>query len=155
MRTNARGTVLLLVLVVLLALTMLGVLVLNSSGKQLSGARHRENAVGLSSCAQAVRQFIAAQVIAGQALTSLSFSVPGTTASISLQGGHYDAIQVTAFTLPGGAPFGVQAGPSVENLANALPMGISAAAVTHTGSAVCTDANGRTYEVEFSFVSST
>lgn len=147
-----RGSALVTVLFVVVAITLLGAAIVGVSGRHLSGARQRESAVGLSNCAMAIRQYLASQVTSGSALASLSFTVPATGTPITLQGGHYDGINVTSFTLPSGAPFGV-ASTSVENIANSMPMTLGTQAVQRTGTAVCTDSNGRNYEVEFSFVS--
>jgi hypothetical protein len=148
-----RGSALLTVLIVLLVVTLLSVGSMVMSGKHLSNAKARESSVGLSNCAHSVRQYLGAQITSGVGVPSLSFSVPGTTAAIKLEGGHYDAINVNSFKLAAPAGFGAQGGTSVENLANALPLTLGKTATPTTGTAVCTDASGRTYEVEFSFIS--
>jgi type II secretory pathway pseudopilin PulG len=158
--TPARGTALLTVLIVLVVITALGAGVILLSGKHMAGAAARESAVGLSNCAQAVRQYIGSQVAAGTVATcpstswpcSLNFSVPGTNAAISLQGGHYDNVTLAGFTLPSPPAFGVKTGNSIENLANSLPLTLGTSKSATTGTAVCIDANGRSYEVEFSFL---
>src|SRR5262249_5843911 len=108
--------------------------------------------MGLSSCAQAVRQYLAAQQAAG-AIGSLSFTVPATGTPITLQGGHYENINIVSFQLPSPPNgFCARVSGATQNLANALRLSIGTGGVTTTGTAVCTDANGRTYEVEFSLV---
>lgn len=146
-----RGVALLTVLVVLLAVSILGATIVVAAGRHLSVARHAETSVGLSNCAMAVRQYIASQVAAG-AFSQLSFTVPGTNASITLQGGHYEGIDINNFTLSAGPSFGVTGGSGVQNLANSLPMTVGASSTQRIGTAVCTDANKRVYEVEFSYV---
>lgn len=152
-----RGTALIVVLFVVLAISLLGAAIVVVSGRHLSSARQRETSVGLSSCAMAVRQYLASQVAAGTPLSSLDFTIPATGTPITLKGGHYDNVNVTSFTLSGGPAFGVGGGSSVENLANAMPMALGVSANQRTGTAVCTtyaDSNSqpRTYEVEFSFI---
>jgi hypothetical protein len=60
---------------------------------------------------------------------------------------------VNSFKLAAPAGFGAVGATSVENLANALPLALGKTSTPTTGTAVCTDASGRTYEVEFSFIS--
>jgi type II secretory pathway pseudopilin PulG len=151
--TLHRGSALLTVLVVLVALTLMAAALLRVSGRQSSGSRQFETSARLSNCAQAVRSYLGSQVAGGAGTDSLSFTVAGTTAPIKLEGGHYETINVTGFKLTPSPPFGVVASASVENLANALPLGVGRTSTPVRGSAVCTDASGRTYEVEFSFVS--
>jgi type II secretory pathway pseudopilin PulG len=150
-KSRRRGTTLLTVLFVVTAITALGAIAVVGSGRHLANARVREANVGLSSCALAVRQYVAAQVT-GAGLTSLNFTVPSTGAAIKLQGGHYDNVQLTAFTLAPGPSFGSGGWASIENIANATPMNLGGGSTQQTGSAVCTDADGRTYEVEFSYL---
>lgn len=152
-QNHDRGSALLTVLIVLLVVTLLSVGSMVMSGKHLANARARESAVGMSNCAQSVRQYLGAQVASGAGVPSLSFSVAGTNATVKIEGGHYDAINVNSFKLAPPPSFGAKGGTSIENLANALPLTLGTAAVPTTGSAVCTDASGRTYEVEFSFIS--
>lgn len=146
-----RGSTLLVVLVVLVIVALLGAAIVTASMGTVSEARNRESAVGLSNCTQAIRHYIYSVVQGNAALTSLSFTLPGTTTPITLQGGHYDAINVTSFILPSGPTFGGITGPDVEQLGNAMPLVALGGASTTIGSAVCTDGNGRSYEVEFSF----
>ena len=142
----------LLVMVMVLAMALLGAGVLVASSKYLSVANASTSSMGLSSCAQAVRQYLAAQQTAGP-LTSLSFTVPSTGTAVTLQGGHYENISTINFQLPSPpGSFGARATASTQNLANALPMNIGTSSPTTTGTAVCSDSNGRTYEVEFSLV---
>jgi hypothetical protein len=155
MRQRSRGNVLLVVLVCLVAISLLGAGILRLTGFSLSNARHRETSVELSSCAQAVRQFISSSVKAGSAMSTdtYSFSIPGTGAQIKLDANHYETGIAVTLPSPAGG-FGAGSGnTSVENLANAMPMGIGGSPVRHTGVALCTDANNRTYEVEYSYVS--
>jgi hypothetical protein len=108
--------------------------------------------MSLSSCAQAVRQYLAAQQAAGS-LGSLALTVPSTGTPITLQGGHYEGIDTVNFKITTTSPsgFGLKTTqPGSQNLAGALPMGIGGNAITTTGTAVCTDSNGRNIEVEFS-----
>jgi hypothetical protein len=146
-----RGSVLFTVLIVVLAITLLGTALMLASGRHLSGARLHETNVGLSNCAMAVRQYIAANVSGGPGLTTLNFTVPSTGATILLTGGHYEAAD-GGFTLAAAPTFGVKSASSVQNIANSMPMTIGTAATQRSGSAVCTDPDGRTYEVEFSWV---
>lgn len=152
MPSRSRGSALLTVLIVLLVITALGAGVIVVTGKFLSGSKARETSVGLSNCAQAVRQYLGSQIVAGVGVPQLSFAVPGTHAAITLSGGHYDAIDVTSFKLPAPPAFGAKAGNSIENLANSLPLTLGTTRTPTTGTAVCTDASGRHYEVEFSFL---
>jgi type II secretory pathway pseudopilin PulG len=167
MATATRGSALLNVIIVLLIVSLLSAGVMLLSGKQLSGARQRETAVGLSSCAQAVRQYIGSQITAKVNATcpstdwpcGLSFTVPGTQTAITLQGGHNIRFADGGpgwpdpnFKLTAVSPLG-GAGSSIENLANAMPLTLGKTLTPTSGSAVCTDASGRTYEVEFSFIS--
>jgi hypothetical protein len=46
----------------------------------------------------------------------------------------------------------VKTGSSVQNIANAMPMVLGSSSTPRVGSAVCTDPDGRTYEVEFSWI---
>lgn len=149
---RARGTALLTVLLVLLAVSIFGAAVVITSSRNLSQARARETSVGLSNCAMAIRHYISSQVAGGGALASLNFKVPGTAQAMTLQGGHYDNIQISSFTLPADTGFGGVSGSSVQNLANAMPMKMGSSATQVTGTAVCTDSNNRNYEVEFSFL---
>jgi archaellin len=150
-RKHFRGSSMLLAMVLVAAMTLVAAAALIATSKQLSGSNAAKTSMGLSSCAQAVRQYLAAQTSAG-AVSSLAFSVPSSGVPITLQGGHYETIDSVNFrfsTAPSG--FGVQTqGGGSQNLAGALPMGIGGASVTTTGTALCTDSNGRTAEVEFS-----
>lgn len=152
MRTHsAGGSVLLTVLIVVLAITLLGTALVVGSGRHLATARIRESNVGLANCALAVRQYVAANVVGGTNMTTLNFTVPATGAAITLVGGHYENA-TGGVTLAGGPTFGVKTGSSVQNIANAMPMALGSSTSQQTGSAVCTDADGKTYEVEFSYV---
>ena len=152
MRTHpARGSVLLTVLIVVLAITLLGTALILGSGRHLASARIRESNVGLANCALAVRQYVAANVVGGGGMTSLNFTVPATGAAITLTGGHYENTPGVVL-LAGGPVFGGKTGTSVQNIANAMPMVLGNASVQSTGTAVCTDADGKTYEVEFSYI---
>jgi hypothetical protein len=166
MRQRSRGNVLLVVLICLVAMSLLGAGLLRFTGFTLSNARQRETAVALSSCAYAVRQFISSAVKAGSTMSTKDylFSIPGTNGQIQIKANHYDSLAPggISVTLPDpkspanpAADWGLAAGAitAVENLANALPMAIGNNAVTHTGVALCTDANSRTYEIEYSYVS--
>lgn len=153
--TGRRGSALITVLFVVLAITLLGAAVVVVSGRHLSESRQRETSVGLSNCALGVRQYLAAQIAAGGgSLTSLSMTIPGTSQAITLVGGHYDAPSAGSFSIPSGPPFGGPSGSSIQSLSNALPMSLGSSATQRTGTAICTDANSppRTFEVEFSFV---
>lgn len=163
MRAGERGSALLTVMIVLVVVTLLGAGIIVASGKNFSNAKSREQSVGLSNCAQAVRNYIGSQItskagfpqatVGGQTVSTMSFTVPGTPTAITLQGGHYDdATSVVAFTLPAAATFGATGGSSIQNLANALPLGVGASATQVRGTARCIDAGGRTYEVEFSYI---
>jgi hypothetical protein len=153
MQTRHSGSVLFTVLIVVLAITLLGTALIVGSGRHLASARIRESNVGLENCAQAVRQFVAANVVAGTAMNTLSFTVPSTGTAITIMGGHYaDAGPTYALALSGGPKFGGTGGSGVQNLANAMPMVLGASSSQQTGSAVCTDPDGKTYEVEFSYV---
>lgn len=158
---NTNGSALLVVLMVLVVLGLLGAATLTFSGQGLSLARNRETAVGLSNCAMAVRQYLASNVRAGATLSSLDFTIPGSSSPIRIQGGHFDNIDGGTFPILPAAPvFGATiGGTSVENIANALPMGIGAGGTIRTGTAVCRmcidnsdNSTCRDYEVEFSFV---
>lgn len=151
MTRSRRGSTLLTVLIVVLAITVLGAAMVVTSGRHLASARVRESNVGLASCAMAVRQYVASQVT-GAGMPTLDFSVPATGTPIKLQGGHYENIQVSAFTLTAPAAFGVKSSSSVQNIANAMPIVLGASSTQQTGSAVCTDQDNHTYEVEFSYV---
>jgi type II secretory pathway pseudopilin PulG len=141
----------LVVMVMVFAMALMGVGVLVSASKYLSSANAATTSVGLSSCAQAVRQYLAAQSAAGS-LGNLSLTVPSTGTPITLQGGHYENISTLNFALPSSpSSFGSRLTATTQNLANALPMNIGGGTTT-TGAAVCTDSNGRTYEVEFSLI---
>jgi type II secretory pathway pseudopilin PulG len=142
----------LMAMLLVLAMTLVGAAALIATSKQLSSANAAKTSMSLSSCAQAVRQYLAAQQAAGSTGT-LALSVPSTGAPITLQGGHYENIDTVNYKITTTAPsgFGLQTqATGSQNLAGALPMGIGGTAVTTTGVAVCTDPNGRTAEVEFS-----
>ena len=153
MRTSrhSRGSVLFTVLIVVLAITLLGTALVLGSGRHLSSARLRESEVGLTNCAMAVRQYVAANVTGGAGLATLNFTVPSTGATITLKGGHFENA-TGSYALAAAPAFGAKAGSSVQNIANAMPMVLGASSTQQTGSAVCTDPDGRTYEVEFSYV---
>jgi Tfp pilus assembly protein PilX len=164
MRQRSRGNVLLVVLICLVAISLLGAGILRLTGFSLSNARHRETSVELSSCAQAVRQYVSSWVKANPTAPfptdTFSFTIPGTSANIVMNANHYTpdpANLMKTLTPPVGtaSTFGTggSGGTSVENLANAMPMGVGSPPVRHTAVALCTDANGRTYEVEYSFAS--
>lgn len=151
---NQRGVSILMVMVLAAVMALLGAGLLVSSNKYLANANAARNSAGLSNCAQAVRQYLQAQAAVGL-ISNLSLLVPGSVdggISISLTGGHYEALSSTTFKLPSTSTFGTQTVPSTQNLANAMPMNIGTAVPNTTGTAVCTDADGRTYEVEFSLV---
>lgn len=148
---HSRGSVLFTVLIVVLAITLLGTALMVGSGRHLAGARLHESNIGLTNCAMAVRQYIAANVTGGVGLSTLNFTVPSTGATITLKGGHYETAD-GGYTLAAAPSFGVKSGGSVQNIANSMPMTIGAGATQRTGSAVCTDPDGRTYEVEFSWI---
>jgi Tfp pilus assembly protein PilX len=154
MQRRSRGNVLLVVLVCLVAISLLGAGILRLTGFTLSNARHRETGVGLSSCAQAIRQFVSASVKSGSTMTTdtYSFSIPGTNGQIKITPEHYDT--------SGGGPtlasdtFGASSAASgVENIGNVLPTRSFGQQKLHSGGTLCTDANGRVYEVEYSYVS--
>jgi type II secretory pathway pseudopilin PulG len=150
-----RGTTLLTVLIVVLAIAVLGGIAVVGSGRYLSNARLRETNVGLENCVQAVRQYVAAQVT-GPGLTAssnLTFTVPATGTSIVIKGGHYEDEKGTnwADTRPASS-FGSPGWSSIENIANAMPMNLGSGSTQQSGFAVCTDTTGRKYEVEFSYV---
>lgn len=142
----------LVVMVMVMVMALLGAGLLVASSKYISSANAAKSSMGLSSCAQAVRQYLAAQMAAGS-VTSLSFTIPSSGTPITLQGGHYENISTLNFRLPSPpSGFGSRVSASTQNLANALPMNIGTSSPTTTGAAVCTDSNGRTYEVEFSLI---
>jgi hypothetical protein len=87
-------------------------------------------------------------------MTSLKFTIPNTDGGVTMQGGHYENLPDGGAVILAGAPssFGVKGGSSVQNIANAMPMVLGSGTSQQIGSAVCTDADGRTYEVEFSYV---
>jgi type II secretory pathway pseudopilin PulG len=138
-----------MVLVVVMALFAAGLLV--SSSKYLSSANAAKTSIGLSSCAQAVRNYLSAQLAAGS-ISSLSFAVPSSGTPISLVGGHYERPDAGNYQLTVTSTFGSRVTATTQNLANALPMNVGTSNPTTSGTAVCTDSDGRTYEVEFSFV---
>jgi hypothetical protein len=146
-----RGSVLFTVLIVVLAITLLGAAIIVGSGRHLASARIRETNEGLVNCAMAVRQYIAANVTSGSSMATLNFTVPSTGAAITLKGGHYENADGGS-ALAAAPVFGVKTGSSVQNIANAMPMVLGTSTTQQTGSAVCTDPDGRTYEVEFSYV---
>jgi len=151
-----RGTALIVVLVVVLAISLLGAGIVVVSGRNLSAARQRETSVGLSACAMAVRQALASQIIGGTLVTNLSFTVPASSNPITLQAGHYANFPISDMNLSLGPPFGGGSGSSVQNLANRLSADVAAMPVQHTGSAMCSTyadstSPARTYEVEFSW----
>jgi type II secretory pathway pseudopilin PulG len=154
-RSRERGTTLLTVLIVVLAIAVLGGIAVVASGRHLSNARLRETNVGLENCALAVRQYVAAQVTgAGLSTTSnLTFTVPATGTSIVIKGGHYENELGTNWADSRNAPsFGSAGWSSIENIANAMPMNLGSGSTQQAGFAVCTDVDGRKYEVEFSYV---
>jgi hypothetical protein len=140
----------LMAMVLSIAMSLLAAGALVATSKYLSATNQATSSMGLSSCAQAVRQYIAAQSAAGS-MATLSLTVPSTGTPVTLQGGHYENINAINFTLPSSpSSFGTRMTTmTTQNLANALPMSIGGGSTT-TGTAVCTDSNGRTYEVEFS-----
>lgn len=148
-----RGSTLLTVLLVVLAITVLGSAMVVTSGRHLATARVRESNVGLANCAMAVRQYVASQITGG-GTTDINFSVPATGTPIKLQGGHYENIQVTlaGYKLSAPPSFGTKSSSSVQNIANSMPIVLGTVAAPVTGAAVCTDQDGHTYEVEFSYV---
>lgn len=142
----------LMAMVLAIAMSLLAAGALVATSKFLSATNAATSSMGLSSCAQAVRQYLTAQQAAGS-LTSLSFTVPSSGTPITLQGGHYENINTINFQLPStSSTFGSRVSSATQNLANALPMNIAGTGSATTGTAVCTDSNGRTYEVEFSLV---
>jgi Tfp pilus assembly protein PilX len=149
-----RGSTLLSVLIVVLAITLLGVAVMLGSSRYLANARNREHNVGLANCAMAVRQYVAGQVTSGTPVTTLRFSIPAVDGGMAILAGHYENTPDGGTVTLAGAPpaFGVKSGASVQNIANAMPMTIGTGTTQQTGSAVCVDPDGRTYEVEFSYV---
>jgi hypothetical protein len=153
---HSRGSVLFTVLIVVLAITLLGTALIVGSGRHLASARIRESNVGLANCALAVRQLVAANVVGGTAMTTLNFTIPATGGATGLQaikivGGHYGNADGGS-VLAGGPSFGQKGGSSVQNIANAMPMVLGSGTTQQTGTAVCTDGDGKTYEVEFSYV---
>jgi hypothetical protein len=141
-----------MVMVMVFLMALLGAGVLVAAGKYVSSANAAKTSMGLSSCAQAVRQYLAAQAAVGT-ITNLSLTVPGTGTPITLKGGHYEAIDTLNFKIQSSpSTFGSRVTVTTQNLANALPMNIGTNTPTTTGVAVCTDSSNRTYEVEFSLV---
>jgi type II secretory pathway pseudopilin PulG len=141
----------LLVMVMVFLLALIGAGVLVAAGKYVSSANAAKTSMGLSSCAQAVRQYLAAQAAVGS-ISNLTLTVPSSGSPITLQGGHYENINTLNFKLPSTSTFGTKVTATTQNLANALPMNVGTSSPTTTGTAVCTDSSGRTYEVEFSLV---
>ena len=142
----------LMALLLVTAMTLVGAAALIATSKQLSGANAAKTSMSLSSCAQAVRQYLAAQQASGS-VGNLALMVPSSGTPITLQGGHYEGIDTVNFKITTTSPsgFGLKTTqPGSQNLAGALPMGVAGNAITTTGTAVCTDSNGRTIEVEFS-----
>jgi hypothetical protein len=142
----------LVVMVLTAVMALLGAGLLVSSSKYLANANAAKTGVGLSSCAQAVRQFLGSRADAGISAVSLYLSSvdAGTAKAIALTGGHYE--NAGTWRLPSTSNFGARVTIATDNLTNALPMSIGTSAPTTTGTAVCTDSDGRTYEVEFSLV---
>jgi hypothetical protein len=141
-----------MVMVMVFLMALLGAGVLVAAGKYVSSANAAKTSMGLSSCAQAVRQYLAAQAAVGT-IANLLLTVPSSGTPITLQGGHYEAINTINFRLPSSpSTFGSRVTVTTQNLANALPMNIGTTIPTTTGVAVCTDSSGRLYEVEFSLV---
>jgi hypothetical protein len=142
-----------MVMVMVFLMALLGAGVLVAAGKYVSSANAAKTSMGLSSCAQAVRQYLAAQAAVGT-ITNLLLTVPSSGTPITLKGGHYENIDTLNFKLPSPPSnnFGSRVTVTTQNLANALPMNIGTSTPTTTGVAVCTDSSGRTYEVEFSLV---
>jgi type II secretory pathway pseudopilin PulG len=141
-----------MVMVLTAVMAVLGAGLLVSSNKYLANANAAKTSTGLSSCAQAVRQYLAAQAALGPiGNLSLTVAADGGT-PITLVGGHYEAADAGNFRLPSTSTFGVRVTASTQNLTNALPMNVGTGTPTTNGTAVCTDSDGRTYEVEFSLV---
>jgi hypothetical protein len=156
MHRRSRGNVLLVVLVCLVAISLLGAGILRLTGFTLSNARHRETGVGLSSCAQAVRQFVSASVRAGGSMNTgtYQFSIPGTNGQqIKITPEHYDTSGGGPTLANDGFGGGASAASGVENIGNVLKTRNFLRKVYHSGGTLCTDANGRVYEVEYSYVS--
>lgn len=145
------GQTLLVVLLVLLVIMMLGGALVTMSGKTMSSAKQRETTVELANCAQAVRSYVGSQVKSGAGLSQMTFTIAGTNAPIKLEGGHYENINISNFSW-NPPSFGSKPSNTVENLANALPLGLGGSNPPTVGTAVCTDTNGHQYEIEFAFV---
>ncbi len=145
------GSAMVLTMVVLVAMTLLsaGALIFasNFNAGGMAMRRHQQ----LANCALAVRQYIASQLRfpSSPQLTTLNFSIPGPAGNIVLQGGHYNQPlpSISQFSITNSSSGGVAT--SIEELGStirAYPGGTNL-----TGSATCTDADNKQYEVEFSF----
>ena len=144
-----RGSAMLMTMLVVVGLLLLVAGVLTFSASHTAGGAALRRHQQLASCALAVRQYIATQLRfpSRPNLERLDFTVPGTGASILIQGGHYDTPQVTGFQITGSTSSGVaQAVEELASVQRASPGGNSL-----TGAATCQDPDGNQYEVEFSF----
>ena len=157
MRQRSSGNVLLVVLVCLVAISLLGAGILRLTGSTLSNARHRETGVEMSSCVQAVRQFVSAAVKGKSTMSTDNyvFTIPGTNGQqFKLTAQHYDSAPSTPTLSSAGDGFGAGSDANaVENLANVLRTRSFVTGGNRTAVVNCTDPNGRVYEVEYRFVS--
>jgi len=148
---NARGSAMMLTMIIIVGLLLLSMGALVFASNYNAGASAMRRRQQLANCALSVRQYVASQLRfpSSPALQTLNFTIPGSSGNIVLQGGHYNQPlpSVTGFQLTGSSNGGIAT--SIEELGNNVRS--SSGGGNMTGSATCTDADGKQYEVEFSF----
>ncbi len=146
-----RGSAMMMTMVVIVGLLLLSVGALVFASNYNAGAAAMRRRQQLANCALSVRQYVASQLRfpSSPTLSTLNFTIPGSAGNIVLQGGHYNQAlpSVTQFQITGSSNGGIAS--SVEELGNNIRANSGGANLT--GSATCTDADGKQYEVEFSF----
>lgn|GEM_PF-4506406 len=150
-KKTTRGSAMMMTMVIIVGLLLLSVGALVFASNYNAGAAAMRRRQQLANCALSVRQYVASQLRfpSSPTLSTLNFTIPGSAGNIVLQGGHYNQPlpSVTQFQITGSSNGGIAS--SVEELGNNIRA--NGGGGNLTGSATCTDADGKQYEVEFSF----
>ena len=148
---NIRGSAMMITMVIIVGLLLLSAGALVFASNYNAGAAAMRRRQQLANCALSVRQYVASQLRfpSSPTLSVLNFTIPGSAGNIVLQGGHYNQPlpSVTQFRITGSSNGGIAS--SVEEMGNNIRA--NGGGGNLTGSATCTDADGKQYEVEFSF----
>ncbi len=158
-RRPARGSALLMTMIVVIVIAVLGVAMIRFAARELAGATATRQNDALVSCAEAGRQLILSQfrstTISPASLQALNVQIGGQYGTARALGGHVDTnVQVQQVVVLPGATFGATRN-AVRDLSNIIAGAGSLGGTPYRVIVHCQDhgdatlTSGRQLEVEF------